>query len=359
MEKLGIHEKQADDHMNVLYGGEYFENEADYSNLEDLASPDSYHAISLVNQSFKKDICSMATNVGLKIIETQNQPIFDSDKQRCNDSVIPSLCRAICGENVLGDEIIISTGLVRTIGKRDEQEMGTFHQLGIAYIPSEDGDGSFNQIVKAISENEVLNGRGVVLRKANSDQIINALALNDEVGGYNELLKVGYLDTSKYSNIDQQLPKLPIVLINLDKMLMMKKGLKDMRLIRSHAWRNEIQMYDLLKFNRSGQEKYSAARDISYCVKNDTSNEQICEKILGVAGDQSPLIQRIEIINEDSYDNMHPNAIARLGMTEKMKNIVVRITLGHPDCPVTMKDTNVILGKIYPQIHEGLTRGYL
>lgn len=353
MEKKGAYEVSMDN-TPQLYGGEFFEDDEDYMNLEDLASPNSRHAINLANESLKRDINAALERISIQTAIIPNQAIYNHEKQKCNESVLPTLSNT-CQEKEFSKPIaFLNTSLVRSSNIRNEQDTGTFHQLGIMYVPSDKEDKRFNYIIGAISDNELLKDHSVKLNETAHSQIDKALSMDSEE--YRGLLTVGFL---KQDEKEDSTGKIGVVLINLDKMVMMKKGIKDIRLIRSRSWENEIQMYDLLPLKQNSQKQYSSTRDISYCVGAEANEEKINSDILIAAADKAPLVQKIEIINEEQFENAHPNAIARLGMTEQMKNVVARITLGHPDYPIAMKDTTSILQEIYPKIHQGINKGYL
>ena len=174
-----------------------------------------------------------------------------------------------------------------------------------------------------------------------------------------EVLEAGitHPDVLRNSGIDPEQYSGLALGMGVERLIMARKNLPDMRLIRSTDPRVIRQMTNMEKFiNVSNQPAMS--RDMSYCVSKNDSEEDICEAIRNVFGDNSDLLEQVDVVERTSFDKLTTIAKKRLGATIDQDNVLVRITLRHPDKTLTKKEAASLYSMVYPKLHRGTTRGY-
>lgn len=164
-----------------------------------------------------------------------------------------------------------------------------------------------------------------------------------------EILKNAGLDPEKYSGL--------ALGMGVERLIMARKKLPDIRLIRSTDPRVIKQMSDMKEFNNVS-DKPAMTRDMSYCVGKDDTEEDICEEIKNVFGDKSDLLEEVKILERTPFDKLNPVAKERLGAHEGQDNVLVRIILRHPDKTLTKKESAELYSMAYPKLHKGNTKGY-
>lgn len=139
--------------------------------------------------------------------------------------------------------------------------------------------------------------------------------------------------------------------LGLDRLLMLRKNIPDIRLLRSQNPRIKLQMNDLQPYQPVSIMP-AIRRDLSLCIEQSMTEEEIGDIIRG----QLPSIDYIEalsIIAETPYEELPPSAIARMGMTPGQKNVLLQITIRHMERTLTDKEANDVRNSIYKLLHQG------
>lgn len=163
-----------------------------------------------------------------------------------------------------------------------------------------------------------------------------------------EVLRGAGIDPEQYSGL--------ALGMGLERLVMARKNLPDIRLIRSTDPRVIKQMTNMETF-KSVSDQPAISRDMSYCVSKNDTEEDICEMIREVFGEQSDLLEEVQILERTPYEKLHPVAIERLGASPGQDNVLVRIILRHPDKTLTKEEAAALYTMAYPKLHQG-TRGY-
>lgn len=144
----------------------------------------------------------------------------------------------------------------------------------------------------------------------------------------------------------------------LDRLVMILKGIDDIRVLRSKDPRIQKQMNNLEKYkNVSNMPPISY--DISFSVDNDYVEEDVCEKIKNAFGENIEILEEIQILKEFSYNELPQKAIERLGIKPHQKNILARMVLRSQEKTLTKEETNIIRDNVYRIVNESETDGYL
>ncbi len=145
--------------------------------------------------------------------------------------------------------------------------------------------------------------------------------------------------------------------MGVERLIMARKNLPDIRLIRSTDSRVIKQMTNMEMF-KNVSDQPAITRDMSYVVGKNDTEEDICEDIRNVFGDQSDMLEEVKILERTPYEKLPEVARERLGIKEDQDNVLVRIILRHPDKTLTKKEAADLYEMAYPRLHKGTTRGY-
>jgi phenylalanyl-tRNA synthetase alpha chain len=139
----------------------------------------------------------------------------------------------------------------------------------------------------------------------------------------------------------------------VDRLAMIIKGMDDIRLLRSTHPQIAFQMTHLEPYHFISNQP-SIRRDMSIVTRVSTELEDICEKIVEALGVHAELLESVEILSENHYQQLPSQVIQRLGMQPYQKNLLVRMTLRSLHSSITNHLANQLRDVVYQQIHEGV-----
>jgi phenylalanyl-tRNA synthetase alpha chain len=174
-------------------------------------------------------------------------------------------------------------------------------------------------------------------------------------GGWVELLECGLagghvlaaagLDPGQWSGLAMGM--------GLDRALMLRKGIADIRLLRSADPRVAGQMLDLEPY-REVSAMPATRRDLSIAARADVTPEELGDRVRGaLAGDELAAVEEIAIVSETPAAELPQAAADRIGIRPGQKNVLVRLVLRHPTDTLTAGRANAIRDTVYAAIHEG------
>jgi phenylalanyl-tRNA synthetase alpha chain len=140
--------------------------------------------------------------------------------------------------------------------------------------------------------------------------------------------------------------------LGLDRILMLRKGMSDIRLLRSTDPRIAAQMLDLAPY-RAVSKLPSIVRDLSVAVDRETANEELGDIVRNALGEDAGLIESVAIVSETPYAELPQPAIDRIGMTVDQKNVLIRIVLRSLSRSLTHHEANELRDRIYAAVHRG------
>jgi phenylalanyl-tRNA synthetase alpha chain len=141
--------------------------------------------------------------------------------------------------------------------------------------------------------------------------------------------------------------------IGLDRAVMLRKGIGDIRLLRSDDQRISGQMRTLDPY-REVSSMPPTARDLSIAVADDVDAEELGDRVRR-ALDPAELdaVEEVRVIGETPGAGLPPQAVARIGLRAGQKNVLVRLVLRHPTRTLTAGEGNAIRNRVYAAVHEG------
>jgi phenylalanyl-tRNA synthetase alpha chain len=140
--------------------------------------------------------------------------------------------------------------------------------------------------------------------------------------------------------------------LGLDRLLMLAKGIPDIRLLRSTDPRVAEQMLDLAPYVHVSTMP-PAKRDLSVATAADVTSEDLGDQVRAALADESSSVESVAVLSETPYEDLPPAARARLGISPGQKNVLVRIVVRDLQRTLTDDDANVLRDRIYAAIHEG------
>ena len=140
--------------------------------------------------------------------------------------------------------------------------------------------------------------------------------------------------------------------MGLDRALMLRKGIPDIRYLRATEPRIADQMQDLERW-RPVSMLPAITRDISVVVDEDTDDENIGDIVRSALGDRIEDMESISVLSRTTYDDLPPPAQQRLGITSGQVNCLVRLTLRPLARTLTDADANAVRNDVYLALHIG------
>jgi phenylalanyl-tRNA synthetase alpha chain len=138
--------------------------------------------------------------------------------------------------------------------------------------------------------------------------------------------------------------------MGLDRLLMLRKQIPDIRLLRSPDPRVGGQMLDLEPY-RAVSAMPPVVRDLSVAVDAGDDVELLGDRVRDALGDDASAVEEVALLSETAYRDLPASAIARMGMDPRHKNLLVRVVLRHLERTLTDAEANALRDRIYAALH--------
>jgi phenylalanyl-tRNA synthetase alpha chain len=140
--------------------------------------------------------------------------------------------------------------------------------------------------------------------------------------------------------------------IGLDRVLMLRKGIDDIRLLRSNDPRVVDQLCDLAPY-RPISDRPAIARDISIAVDADITPEVLGDRARSLLGARADLVETIEVVSDTPLASLPRAAAERLGMGSGQRNVLLRVVLRALDRTLTDTEANAVRDDLLTGLHQG------
>lgn len=268
---------------------------------------------------------------------------------------IPSLLRAVDPDESM-DELWAIPGLVYRRDAIDRTHVGTPHQVDLWRVTSQEKlDAGDLQDMIADLVQTVLPGarwRSVPAVHPYTEQGLQVDVLMD--GGWLELAECGlmsphlfsqaHLDPTKWSGL--------ALGMGLDRALMLRKGIPDIRLLRSTDKRIKLQMMDLAPWQPVSQMP-PVRRDISIVVPMGVDAEVLGDRVRTALNGQADDLESVELLALTPHRELPASAQERLQIREGQANALIRLVLRPLTRTLTDPQANRIRDDVYLALHEG------
>ena len=142
--------------------------------------------------------------------------------------------------------------------------------------------------------------------------------------------------------------------LGLDRLLMLRKGIPDVRLLRSADPRVASQMLDLAPY-RTVSQMPPVRRDLSVVVEagTDLTPEALGDRVRAALGPEADAAELVEVRSVTRYDDLPPAARDRLGIEPRQLNLLLRLVLRPVDRTLTDAEANELRDRVYAALHRG------
>jgi phenylalanyl-tRNA synthetase alpha chain len=140
--------------------------------------------------------------------------------------------------------------------------------------------------------------------------------------------------------------------LGLDRLLLVHKGMSDIRLLRATDERIASQMLDLTRY-RPASRMPAVRRDISIAASSEPDAESMGDAVRNALGPESSSVESVQVLGVTPGRELSPVALARLGMDPAQCNVLLRIVLRDLERTLTDAEANGLRDRIYAALHEG------
>jgi phenylalanyl-tRNA synthetase alpha chain len=272
-----------------------------------------------------------------------------------SSAMVPAALRALkaCPAD---DVLLVCPGVVYRRDSIDRLHTGTPHQLDLWRITrTEEAD--LGQLVAALVEN-LLPGRRWRLEPRRHPYTVDGAQLDvDRDGEWVEIAECGLAHPAVLARAGLGTDWSGLALgMGLDRVLMLLKGIPDIRLLRSPDPAVAAQLTDLAPY-RPVSALPPVRRDLSIAVAADDRAEDLGDRVRTALGDDADVVESVEIVQETPCARLPPQALARLGATEDQKNLLVRLVLRPPARTLSDREANALRDRAYAALHQGQDSG--
>ena len=140
--------------------------------------------------------------------------------------------------------------------------------------------------------------------------------------------------------------------LGVDRALMLRKQLDDIRLLRSADPRVADQMLDLSTY-RPVSSMPPARRDVSVAVEAGANAETLGDRVRDALGADADLVEEVAVLSTTPYADLPEPARERLGIRPGQLNVLLRVVLRPVDRTLTAGEVNLLRDRVYAVLHAG------
>jgi phenylalanyl-tRNA synthetase alpha chain len=141
--------------------------------------------------------------------------------------------------------------------------------------------------------------------------------------------------------------------IGLDRAVMLRKGIADIRLLRSDDPRVASQMGDLEPY-REVSAQPPARRDMSIACTPGLTDEDLGDVVRdALTAEQAEWVEEVAVAARTPAAELPAAARERIGIADSQENLLVRVVLRHPTRSLAKPEANALRNRIYAALHEG------
>jgi phenylalanyl-tRNA synthetase alpha chain len=140
--------------------------------------------------------------------------------------------------------------------------------------------------------------------------------------------------------------------VGLDRLLMLRKGIDDIRLLRSADQRVAGQLLDLRPYQPISALP-AVRRDLSIAVDAGIDGDLLGDRVREALGERASAVESVELLSRTPYGELPAPARHRIGLRPGQCNVLVRIVLRPLDQTLTSAEANELRDRVYAALHEG------
>jgi len=269
-------------------------------------------------------------------------------------ALVPPLLRRLAGEGPPGDALLVCPGLVYRRDTIDRLHTGEPHQVDLWRIRrGRLASADLEEMIRLVT-GAVLPGREVRAAPAAHPYTTGGLQVDVRAGeAWVEVGECGLALPALIRESGLEGPWTALAMgLGLDRIVMLRKGIEDIRLLRSPDPRVAGQMLDLSPW-RPVSAQPPVRRDLSVAVAADATPEELGDRVRAALGERAACVEEVAVVSETPLAALPPQAAARLGIGPGQKNVLLRVVLRHPTRTLTHGEANGLRDEVYAALHEG------
>jgi len=267
-------------------------------------------------------------------------------------AMIPLSLRRLAAEDDTWDDVLLAcTGAVYRRDAVDRHHTGTPHQLDLWRISHQPHN--VDDLVVAAVRGALPNA---TLRMIPTTHPYTENGSQVDVLVDGKWLEVGECGQAARHVLDRA--GLPTTVtgtalgLGLDRLLMLRKGITDIRLLSATDPRIANQMQDLTPY-RPVSKHPPISRDLSIAVDATADNETLGDLVRTAVGN---LAEEIRVISETPVEDLPPAAVERLGAQPGQKNVLLRVVLRDLTHTLSDEEANQARDAVYTALHQGTVK---
>lgn len=275
-------------------------------------------------------------------------------------AMLPGALRMIAAAHY-DDVLIVCPGLTYRRDSIDRLHVGEPHQLDLWRIARRPLARSDLEAMIELVANAMLPGVKLRLDAISHPYTVDGLEVHGNVDGrWVEILECGLAHPQlleQYADLPQSAGSGLAMGIGLDRMLMLRKGIEDIRVLRSSDPRIVAQMQDLQPY-RPVSSQPPIHRDLSIAVDAAATAEELGDQVRTAVGERSRAIESVQVLAQTSYLELSVAARRRLGIAPSQKNVLLRLVIRDLERTLTSAEANVLRDEIYAALHCGSVKAW-
>lgn len=254
------------------------------------------------------------------------------------------------------DELIVVPGLVYRRDAVDRSHVGEPHQVDLWRIRStpDTSDADMLTMIGCLVE-AVLPGAQWRTTDVTHPYTVGGRQIDVlHEGEWLELAECGRIhpDVLRGSGLDPERWSGLALGMGLERALMLRKGVPDIRYLRAEDPRIAGQMLTLDPWQHVSPLP-AARRDLSVVVDATEDEETLGDRIREALGDDADVVESVDVLGRTTHEELPEGARARLGTRAGQVNLLLRIVLRPIDRTLTSEQANAIRNRIYRAVHDG------
>jgi phenylalanyl-tRNA synthetase alpha chain len=266
-------------------------------------------------------------------------------------AMIPSLLDGLAAEPDWTDVMLVCPGLVYRRDQIDRHHVGEPHQVDVWRIRRGGGvlDGSDLRAMIDTVVAAALPAHAHRVIPARHPYTVDGLQIDALDGG--APIEIGECGRAAPAVLaDAGLDPLAVsglaMGLGLDRLLMLRKGLDDIRLLRATDPRIAPQMLDLAPWQPVSMMP-AAWRDLSIAADAADTVEDLGDRVRAALGPDAATVESVTILAATPYEALPPAARTRLAMSLGEQNLLVRVVLRDLARTLTTHEANALRDRIY------------
>lgn len=268
---------------------------------------------------------------------------------------IPPLLRSLDPSARL-DELMVLPGLVYRRDAIDRTHVGEPHQVDLwrvsstARLTTADIDRMLGTIVETVLPGTRWRAVPADHPYTQAGRQLDVL-IHDE---WLELAECGLIDPALLasSGLDPARWNGLALGMGLDRALMLRKGIDDIRVLRSAEPRIQEQMTTLEPW-RPVSALPAIRRDLSIVISADDDDETIGDRIREAMAERIDDVEAVVVTARTGYEALPESARTRLGLARDQVNALVHIVLRPLHRTMTDAEANILRDRVYLAAHQG------